>query len=242
MKFFDYTSLNDLVSHGLTLFERLLPLLILGILIFLIYKYQEVLKHHKHAQRLPILIGSLMLLGEVSFLIWNFLHSLNGDVRFITTLPLQLCSYAIWGLAYVMFTKNRTVYNYLFIFSIVSVLALLFPNLNHGFNSFRYYQLYFSHSLLILALFYLYKVYDFYPKKKDLIKSFILLQVVIVYSLILNIIFETDFLFIGKNNKPIEFAWDWPWHMIEYEIFMFIIYYIFYRILRRIKTAEIMDS
>lgn len=81
----------------------------------------------------------------------------------------------------------------------------------------------------------MYKVHDFYPTKKEFIKSFYLLQILIVFSILLNIILDTDFLFIGPGNKPIDFAWDWPYHMIEYELFMFIVYFIAYRIIKRLK-------
>lgn len=235
MGFFDYTSLNDEIAHGLTLVERLLPVFIIVFLIFLIYKFQEVIKTSKYEKTIRIVFGILMFLGEFAFITWNYVHSLDGSVRFITTLPLQLCSYAIWGLAIVMFTKNKRVFTTVYMFSIVSVLALIFPNLNHGFNSFRYYQLYFSHGLLIIALFYLYIIHDMYPTKKDYINSFIVLQIIIVYSLILNVLLTTDFLFIGPGNKPIDFAWDWPLHMIQYEVVMIALYYIFYRITKRIK-------
>jgi uncharacterized membrane protein YwaF len=80
---------------------------------------------------------------------------------------------------------------------------------------------------------YLYKVYDFYPNKKALINSFVFLQILIVFSIIVNILLDTEFLFIGPGNKPIDFAWDWPWHMIQYELGMLFVYYIVYRVLRR---------
>lgn len=236
MNFFDYTSLDDTVVHGLTLIERLVPVVLLVFLAFMIYKYADRIANYKHEKVVRYVFGTLMILGEIAYLTWNYIHSLDGHVRFITTLPLQLCSYAIWGLAFVMFTKNKRVFTTVYIFSIVSVLALVFPNLNHGFNSFRYYQLYYSHSLLILALIYLYKIHDFYPNKKELVQSFIVLQIIIVYSLILNALLQTDFLFIGKGNKPIDFAWDWPYHMIQYEVVMALVYYAFYRILKRIKS------
>ncbi len=234
MNFFDYTSLEDAIPHGLTLLERIFPLVILIGIIYLIYRYKGKLVTWDNEKYLRYLIGTLMMIGEFAFIIWNYTHSLSGDVRFITTLPLQLCSYAIWGMAFVMFTKNKTVYTYIYMFGVVSVLALFFPNLNHGLNSFRYYQLYFSHSLLMITLIYMYKVHGFYPNKKELINSFVFLQILIVFSLILNVILTTDFLFIGAGNKPIDFAWDWPWHMIQYEAFMIIIYFIFYRILKKI--------
>lgn len=235
MGFFDYTSLEDLEVHGLTLFERIMPVLIIIGIIVLIYKFQNVIKESKQERFIRIVFGLLMFLGELAFIIWNFTHSLDGSVRFIDTLPLQLCSYAIWGLAIVMFTKNKWIFTTVYMFAVVSVLALIFPNLNHGVNSFRYYQLYYSHGLLLIALFYLYKIHDFYPNKKEFINSFIVLQIVIVYSLILNAILNTDFLFIGQGNKPIDFAWDWPMHMIQYELFMIIIYFIFYRVIKKIK-------
>lgn len=235
MNFFDYTSLEDSVVHGLTLVERIVPIVLLGILIFLIYKYHDQIRNYKNENIIRYIFGVMMLIGEVAFLTWNYVHSLNGDVRFITTLPLHLCSYAIWGLAFVMFTKNKKIFTVVYIFAIVGILAMFFPNLNHGFDSFRYYQLFYSHTLLMLALIYLYKVHDFCPNKKELIESFIVLQIIIVYSLILNVILRTDFLFIGPGNKPIDFAWDWPWHMIQYEAVMIIVYYVFYRILKRVK-------
>ncbi len=238
MNFFDYTSLDDTIPHGLTFLEKVAPILLLILLIFLIYKFQDLIKNYKHEKRIRLTIATMMMIGELAYMIWNFTHSLQGDVRFITTLPFHLCSYAIWGLAFVLYTRNKTVYNYVFVFGVVSVLALIFPNVNHGFNSFRYYQLFYSHGLLMLALVYMYKIHGFYPNKLDLIKSFILLQIIIVYSIIGNIILNTDFLFIGPGNKPIDFAWDWPWHMIEYEIVMGIVYYLVYKTFSKIKNVK----
>ena len=235
MGFFDYTSLDDLQVHGLTMIERLLPVILIGIIIFIIYRYQDFFKNFKHERRLRITLAILMIIGELAYYSWNIVHHNLGNVRYIETAPLHLCSYAIWGLIIVLFTKNKTIFTTVYMFAVVSVLALVFPNLNHGANSFRYYQLYFSHGLLLITLFYLYKIHDFYPVKKDFINSFIVLQVIIVYSLILNVILKTDYLFIGPGNKPIDFAWDWPYHMIQYELVMAILYYIFYRIIKQIK-------
>lgn len=238
MKFFDYTSLDDSIVHGLTIIERLLPILLLLTAVIFIFKYHNQIKSYKYERQIRYIVGGLMLLGELSYMIWNYIHSLSDQVYFISTLPFHLCSYAIWGLMIVMFTLNKKIYNFVFIFAIVGVLALVFPNLNHGFNSFRYYQLYFSHSLLIISLFYLYKVHNFYPRKKDLISSFVLLQIIIIVSIFVNITLDTEFLFIGPGNKPIDFAWEWPWHMIEYELGMALVYYIAFIILRRFKSEH----
>lgn len=236
MNFFRYTSLEDEIIHGLTIFEKIAPLILLIVTIIFIYRYNKKIKSLSGEKYIRYTMATLMMIGEFSYMLWNYLHSLNGDVRFINTLPLHLCSYAIWGLAFVLITKSKKVYNYLFIFGVVSTLALFFPNVNHGLDSFRYYQLFFSHSMLMVALIYMFKVHDFYPQKSDFIKSFILLQIIIVFSLIVNVTFNTEFLFIGPGNKPIDFALDWPWHMIEYELFMAIIYYLFYVLLKKVKN------
>ena len=233
MGFFDFTSLDDEIVHGLTLLEMLLPIFILITIIFLIFMFHNQIKGFKHEKKLRYLIGILMFAGEFSYMAWNFVHSLSDRVYFISTLPFHLCSYAIWGIALVMFTMNRKVYNYIFVFAFTGVLALIFPNLNHGFNSFRYYQLFFSHSLLLIGCIYLYKIHDFYPNKKALVNSFVFLQVLIIFSIVANILLDTEFLFIGPGNKPIDFAWEWPWHMIQYELGMLLVYYIVYRVLRR---------
>jgi|GEM_PF-3580612 len=238
MNFFDYTSLEDAIPHGLTLIEKITPIIILFFAIYIIYKYQDKIRNSSKEKFIRYTIAGMMLLGEISYMTWNFIHSLDDQVRFIGTLPLHLCSYAIFGLMFVLVTKSQKVYNYIYIFGIVSALALIFPNVNHGFNSFRYYQLFFSHSLLMIALVYMYKIHNFYPKKQDLVKSFILLQIIIVFSLAINILLDTSFLFIGPGNKPIDFAWDWPLHMIQYEVVMFVIYYLFYTILKKIKGQE----
>ena len=130
MGFFDYTSLEDEIVHGLTLIERIIPLLILIGIIYLIHRYHVSIKSFKNEKIIRYVIASLMLIGELSFLTWNYVHSLNGDVRFITTLPLQLCSYAIWGLIFSMATLHKKVYTLVYMFGVVSVLALLFGRSN----------------------------------------------------------------------------------------------------------------
>ena len=117
MGFFDYTSLEDEIVHGLTLIERIIPLLILIGIIYLIHRYHVSIKSFKNEKIIRYVIASLMLIGELSFLTWNYVHSLNGDVRFINTLPLQLCSYAIIGLIITLILCNKKVYNYVYIFN-----------------------------------------------------------------------------------------------------------------------------
>lgn len=224
MNFFDYTSLNDDVVHGLTLFERVIPIVIIVCVLFLI-KYQvKWFQDNKKERWIRQGLAVLMILGEISFLVWNYVHSLNGDVRFIDTLPLQLCSYAIWGVAYALFFNNQNVFKYVFVFGVISVLALIVPNLNHGVNSFRYYQLFYSHGLLLIGLFYYYQVHSITITFEEYRKSFVFLQVIIVVSLVLNGLFQTEFLFIGPGNKPIDFAWEWPYQMIQYEAVMLLFY------------------
>lgn len=238
MSFFDFTSLNDPIPHGLTLIERIVPILILAIILTLLIKNREALKTNKYEKQTRIILASLMMFGELSYMSWNLYHSQYGRVDFFSTLPFHLCSYAIWGLMYALITKNRTVYNYVFVFGIISVLALLFPNVNHGVNSFRYYQLYFSHSMILVSIIYMYEAYDFYPKLLDLKKSFIFLQIIIILSILVNILTGSDFLFIGPGNKPIDFAWEWPWHMIEYEIVMFLFYTGTYFYIKKLLKKE----
>lgn len=233
MNFFDYTSLEDSVVHGLTLFERILPLLILSLILFLIIKFTDQIRNCSFERVIRIVIAALMLIGELSYMVWNYYHAQYDRVVFYDTLPFHLCSYAIWGLMIVLIFENKRVYKTVFVFGIISVLALLFPNLNHGFNSFRYYQLFFSHSFIMISMVYLYRVHSYYPNKKDLIISFYVLQVIIVLSLVVNIIFGTSFLYIGPGNKPIDFAWEWPWHMIEYEFLMILFYISTYFVLKK---------
>lgn len=234
MNFFDFTSLDDEVVHGLTLFERVLPLILLAAILFVIIKYAKNLKGKKYEPVIRYVLGSLMIVGELSYMIWNLYHSQYGRVDFISTLPFHLCSYAIFGLMFVMFTKNRKIYNTVFVFSIMAVLALLLPNVNHGLNSFRYYQLFMSHSLIFITLIYMYKVFDYYPKKQDFKESFMVLQAIVVVMLIVNITLGTEFLFIGPGNKPVDFAWDWPWHMIQYEVLMLLFYFGTYFYLKKV--------
>lgn len=238
MSFFAYTSLEDPVFHGLTIFERILPIIILIIIIVLLIQYKQFIIRCKKEKMIRYSLASLMLLGELSYMVWNYYHSQYGRVDFFSTLPFHLCSYAIWGIMFSLYLNSKKLYNYVFVFGIISVLALLFPNLNHGLNSFRYYQLYFSHSLILITIIYQYEVHGYFPKFIDLKKSFILLQIIIILSLIINIITGSEFLYIGPGNKPIDFAWDWPWHMIEYEFVMILFFTGTYLYLKQILKKE----
>lgn len=235
MNFFDYTSLDDPILHGLTLFERVLPILILIIILFVLIKYKNsILK----TRVFDIILASMMLLGELSYMLWNLYHSQYDRVDFFSTLPFHLCSYAIWGTLFSLYANNYKIFKLIFPFSIISVLALFFPNLNHGFNSFRYYQLFYSHSLILISFIYIYTVKGIKPIKKDFVMSFITLHVIIVVSLITNIIMKSDFLYIGPGNKPIDFAWDWPYHMIQYEAVMVLFYLGMYYYLKKILKQK----
>ena len=186
--FFGYSEENIFKHFSI---EHLLPIFLLALGIFLIYRYRERLAAWKHEDTLRTVIGVLLVLNECSYY-WRLLYVGNSQdgTQMLTFLPLEVCEWTAYIAALMLLKKNKHAYDIVFYITLtLGLIPLATPAVltRYGFMHFRYYSFWFEHTVPILGVFYMTFVHGFRPSYKRVYKPFAWLSVLATFAIIANL-------------------------------------------------------
>ena len=165
-----------------------IPLIILGLLIFLIIKYRDKLANFKYEKYVRGTLAAVAILSEMSYY-WRLISVTSLNPNPIDHLPITICGWVAVFCSYLVVSKNKTLYDisYFWLFS-GSVFALITPTVISytGPTRFRYYQFWIEHSIGFIIIFYMTFVHKMRPNFKSLIKSYVALFVLAVIAFVAN--------------------------------------------------------
>ncbi|AIO19184.1 Integral membrane protein [Candidatus Izimaplasma bacterium HR1] len=195
--------------------NHIIPLLLIVVGVVLIYLNRERIRNSKYEKQIRYGLAILAILTEVSFQVWQMLH---GRWNFYDSLPLHLCRLTNYLGIYIMFTKNNKVFEIAYFWCLAGVVSILFPDILHGPDRFRYYHFMVSHILFFFNFLYLLFVSElrlsFKSYKKSLIALFLLATVIIIP---INNIFGMNYMFLLEAN-------DTPFSIFEgYGYFIYLV-------------------
>ena len=175
---------------------------------------------------------ALVLWGnEIAWHLWNFAV---GRWTIQTMLPLHLCSMLVWVGAFMLVTKNYTIYEFAYLLGISGALqALLTPDIGiYGFPHFRYFQTFLSHGLIVTSAIYMTVVEGFRPTWKSLVRVAVWMNIYMVVVFFINRAIGSNYLMInGKPNTPslLDLMPAWPVYILYMEalgVVMFLLLYL----------------
>ena len=174
--------------------NHILPMLLIIVGVILIYRYRVQLRNSKHEKTIRYGLAILAIITEVGFQVWQMVH---GRWDFAESLPLHLCRLTNYLGIYVMFTKDKRVFEIAYFWSLAGVVSVLFPDILHGPDRYRYYHFMLSHILFFFNFMYLLFVSElpltFRSFKKSFISLFLLATVVIIP---INNIFNVNYMYL----------------------------------------------
>jgi len=172
-----------------------------------------------------------IVLNESSLHIWSLYWGI-WDVQ--TMLPLHMCAVLIWSSAYMLITKNYTIYEMVYFIGLGGAMqAVLTPAdaAAYNFPHFRIMQTFIAHGLLINIAIYMTVVEGFRPTLQSFKRVFIWTNIYMVIIFFLNLAIGSNYLFIAyKPEFPtlLDMLAPWPWYIIELEVIGFVIFFILY--------------
>ena len=144
-------------------------------------------------------LAALLVINETTWHLWN----LNtGQWTIQTMLPFHLCSALVWLTAYMLVTRNRTIYEFAYLVGIAGALqAILTPDLGqYAFPHYRYFQVFISHGIIIIAALYMTIVEGYHPTWQSVKKTAIYGNIYLAAIFILNLLIGSNYLFVA--HKP----------------------------------------
>lgn len=199
------------------------------ILIYLSKKYAT--KRQQH------LIGNILAISlSLSVIFAILLKVILNDFDSKNDLPFHLCSLVALLLPIYSITRRKGIYEVILFWILAGTLqSIITPDVVHGFPHYSYIKYWFTHAGLIVFIFYTTFVYNLRPSLKSVFKSFLVLQVYIVFAYFINLALGSNYFYI--NGKPevstlLDSFGEWPYYVLVGELviipFFLTIYLPFY--------------
>jgi hypothetical integral membrane protein (TIGR02206 family) len=179
---------------------HIIPLLLMGFIIYLIYKKQTFLRTYKNEGNIRLVLAFMMIIADMSYF-WQKIY-LGANIK--DHLPLTICGWAAIFGGFLLLSKSQFLFdiNYFWVLA-GSTNALITPAVitNSGPMHFRYYQFWIEHTSIYIALFYMICVFKMRPTFKSMVKSFVLLCILGALSIYANQNIEgANYLFLSTTE------------------------------------------
>ena len=132
-------------------------------------------------------------------------------------LPLHLCNISYFICILVLLNKKQWMYEWALLLAMPSAFnALITPELIWGSNNWHIFEYYFTHAILILVPLYLMFTMNYKLRIFSWWKTFLRAQIVFVIVYALNLILDTNYMFLLSKpdvNNPLIIG-DWPFYIL----------------------------
>jgi hypothetical integral membrane protein (TIGR02206 family) len=164
-------------------------------------------------------LAAWMVLNEAAFHTWQIYYGLWSPQNH---LPLHICSIMVFAGAYMLLTRNYSIYEFSYFMGIGAALqALLTPDAGiYGFPHFRFFQTLIAHSLIILSALYMTWVEKFRPHPKSMVRVFVGMNIYMAVIFVFNRLIGSNYLFIAHKPETaslIDVLGPWPWYILSLE-------------------------
>lgn len=186
-------------------FAHLLPIFLLAVGIFLVYRYKDKLRAWKHEDTFRTLIGVLLIFNECSYY-WRLLYVGNSQdgTQMMTFLPLQVCEWTAYIAAFMLIKKNKHLYDIAFYITLtLGLIPIVTPAVitRLGFAHYRYYSFWLEHTLPMLGVFYMTFVHGFRPDFRKVYKPIGMLAVLASLAIYANLhIPDANYMYLAAGT------------------------------------------
>ncbi len=169
---------------------------------------------------------------SVTLITWTLIKiSLNGfDVR--EDLPLHLCNFVSILLPVFAITRKKWMYEILVFWILAGTTqAILTPDLVNGFPHYHFLKYWIVHCGLVIFILYMTFIFKMRPTVKSIFKSFFALQLYFGLMLLVNSIFDANYLFISEKppqGSLLDYLGDWPYYIFMAELILFPYFFLIY--------------
>ena len=160
-------------------------------------------------------------LAIIFYVSTNIFALIIGNWTIQDFLPLHLCNISYFICILVLLNKKQWMYEWTLLLAMPSALnALITPELIWGSTNWYIFEYYFMHGSLILVPLYLMFVMNYKLRIFSWWKTFLRAQIVFVIVFTLNLILDTNYMFLLSKplvNNPL-IVGDWPFYIIFVQI------------------------
>ena len=153
---------------------HIVPILLLIVVLFLLYRYREFFKKSPYDTNLRYILGFALIICDMSYY-WRLAAAPWLSEGPTVNLPIGVCAWAVIFCSLMVIGKSQRLFDIAYFWLLSgSLFALLTPTpLTYcGPTRFRYYQFWLEHTLGYIALFYMIFVHGMRPNIRSVIRSY----------------------------------------------------------------------
>ena len=191
--FFDYehNPLNQFEPFSL---NHIIPLVLIVVGVYLIYFFRERLVKPNNEKTIRYSIAIFAIFLEVTFQGWQIYY---GVWDLADSLPLHLCRLTSYLGIIAMLTKNHKIFQIAYFWSLGGVVSIMFPDILHGPDRYRYYHFMMYHILFFYMYMYMFFVLKFELTFKSFLRSCLYLFLLVLIVIIpVNTIFNMNYMYL----------------------------------------------
>ena len=162
------------VEFQLFTLAHFMPIILLCIVLFLLYKYKDKIKNSSYETNIRYILGFMLIICDMSYY-WRLAACPWLSEGPAVNLPIGVCAWSIIFSAFMIVGKSQRLFDITYFWLLTgSIFALITPTpLTYcGPTRFRYYQFWLEHTLGYVALFYMIWVHGMRPNKRSFIRSY----------------------------------------------------------------------
>jgi len=172
----------------------------------------------------------ILWLNEVGWHVWN---ASVGQWTLQTMLPFHICSILVWLGGWMLVTRNRFIYEYMYFLGIGGALqAIITPDLGiYGYPHYRFFQTFLSHGLIVTAAIYMTTVEGFRPTWRSMLRVIIGGNIYMLAVTGINWLIGSNYLY--TMHKPetaslFDIMPDWPVYLLVVQVIGLVTFLILY--------------
>lgn len=202
--------------------------IIAAIIAFLIWGWRDPTEEAKNRARW-LIIGAILVI-EASWHAWNFTYG-NWNIQY--HLPLHACSLSIWGMVYLLLTRDYRVYEVLFFIGVAGASqTLLTPEAGiYGLPHFRAVQTLASHGIIVIAAVYLTTIEGLRPTLSSVWKTMLFANIYMVCVTGINLLIGSNYMYTLRKPASasiLDLMGPWPWYLLAAEFFALLLFLLIY--------------
>ena len=171
----------------------------------------------------------------ITIIFGTFLKIYKGEFNYQEDLPLHLCSFLGLTVPLLSLTKKFVYYEVFFFLVLAGTLQSVITPDEYNYLNFPFFRYWFVHAGLVIFMMYATFVYKMKPTLKSVGKSFLGMQVYMLFMFVLNYFLGSNYFY--TNRKPdaatlLDLFGDWPQYVFVVELivipYFLLIYLPFY--------------
>ena len=181
------------------------PIILLIVIILLLAKFGDKIRNLKCEKNIALTLAFIAIISDMVYY-WRLVGVPSLGPNPIDHLPITVCGWAVIFCAFLVLTKNQTLFDISYFWLLSgSIFALITPTVISycGPTRIRYYQFWVEHTIGYVIIFYMVFVHKMRPTVKSAIKSYVSLSILAVIAYCANDMLGpgANYLFMAKPES-----------------------------------------